>query len=96
MMTDREKTQAQIEARLRQFGQTISELKVKTEQRQDKFNGQMRKTLDDIEKQHEKAHQRLQTMSSLADADWSATETDVSNHLDDIDAALRRAFSHYN
>jgi hypothetical protein len=95
MITDREKTQAQIEARLRQFGQTISELKVKTEQRQDKFNGQMRQTLDDIEKQHEKAHQRLQTMSSLGDADWSATETDVSQYLDDIDAGLRRALAHY-
>lgn len=33
MMTDREKIQTQIEARLRQIGQTISELKVKTEQR---------------------------------------------------------------
>ena len=95
MMTDREKIQTQIEARLRQFGQTISELKVKTEQRQDKFNGQMRQTLDDIEKQHAKAHQRLQTMSSLADDKWSATETDVSNHLDDIDAGLRRALAHY-
>lgn len=94
-MTDREKVQTQIEARLRQFGQTISELKVKTEQRQDKFNGQMRQTLDDIEKQHAKANQRLQTMASLADADWSATETDVSSHLDDIDAALRRALAHY-
>lgn len=51
--------------------------------------------MDDIEKQHEKAHQRLQTMSSLADADWSATETDVSNYLDDIDAGLRRALAHY-
>ena len=94
-MTDREKIQTQIEARLRQSGQTISELKVKTEQRQDKFNGQMRQTLDDIEKLHAKAHQRLQTMSSLADDKWSATETDVSNHLDDIDAGLRRALAHY-
>ncbi|MBC2733124.1 MAG: hypothetical protein HF981_02085 [Desulfobacteraceae bacterium] len=95
MMTDREKIQTQIEARFRQFGQTISELKIKTEQRQDKFNGQMKQTLDDIENQHEKVRQRLQTMSSIGDADWSATETDVSKYLDDIDAGLRRALSHY-
>lgn len=88
-MTDREKTQAQIEARLRQFGQTLNELKVKAEQRKEKFNGQMKQALDALEGQHEKAHQRLQAMSSLADDEWSSAETDVKCYLDDIDADLR-------
>jgi len=95
MMTDREKTQAQIEARLRQFGQTISELKVKAERRQEKYIGQMDQTLDDIEKQHEKVRQRLQTMPSLADDDWSSAENDISGYLDDIDAGLRGAMAYY-
>jgi len=95
MMTDREKTQAQIEARLRQFGQTISELKVKTERRQDKYIGQMEQTLDDIEKQHEKVRQRLQTMPSLADDDWSSAENDINGYLEDIDAGLRGAMAYY-
>jgi len=95
MMTDREKTYAQIEARLSQFGQTLNTLRIKTEQRQDKFNGQMRQTLDDLEKQHEKARQRLQAMPSLANADWSSAETDVSNFLEDIDAGLRRALAYF-
>jgi TolA-binding protein len=95
MMTDREKTQAEIEERLRQFGQSLSELKIKTEQRQEKFNGQMRQTLDALEGQHENARQRLQAMSSLADDDWSAAETDVNRYLADIDAGLRKALSYF-
>jgi len=95
MMTDREKTQAQIEARLRQFGQTLSELKIKAEQRKDKFNGQVKQALDALEGQHEEAHQRLRAMSSLADDDWSSAETDVNRYLDDIDSDLRKALSHF-
>ena len=95
MMTDREKTQAEIEARLRQFGQTLNELKIKTEQRKEKFNGQMRQTLDTIEGQHEKARRRLTAMSSLTDDDWSSAESDVSHFMDDIDAGLRKAISYF-
>lgn len=95
MTTGREKTHAKIEARLNPFGQTLNTLRIKTEPRQDKFNGQMKQTLGDIEKQHEKARQRLQTMSSLTSADWLAARTDVGKYLDDIDAGLRRALAHY-
>lgn len=95
MIPDREKTQAQIEARLRQFGQTLSELKTKAEQRQEKFNGQMRRTLDDIEGKHAKARQRLRAMASLGDDEWAATETDVNRYLDDIDGGLRKALSYF-
>lgn len=95
MMTDREKTQAQLEARMRQFGQTLNELKIKAEQHKEKFNGQMKQTLDTIEGQHDKAHQRLQGMSSLADDAWSSAENDVNHYLDDIDAGLRKALSYF-
>ncbi|MGD9329852.1 MAG: hypothetical protein PVJ53_01000 [Desulfobacterales bacterium] len=95
MMTDREKNQAQIEARLRQFGQSLSELKLKTEQRRDKFNGQMKQTVDAIEGQHEKARQRLQAMASLGDDDWSAAEGDINRYIDDIDADLRKALAYF-
>lgn len=54
MTTGREKTYAKIEARLNPFGKTLNTLRIKTEQRQDKFNGQMKQTLGDIEKQHKK------------------------------------------
>ena len=95
MMTEREKTQAQIEARLRRFGQSLSELKIKAAQREENFNGQMIQTLGALEAQHEKARRRLQAMSSLADEDWSSAETDVNRYLDDIDADLRKALSHF-
>jgi len=95
MTNDRETIQAQIEARLRRFGQTLDTLRVKTEQRRDKYDGTMKKSLTAIEAQHQKARERLQAMASLREDEWASAETEISGYLDDIDADLRQALAYY-
>ena len=95
MTTHRATTQAEIEARLLKLGQTITTLRMKTEQQQNKFTAPLGKTLDAIEDKREEVENRLDELSDLDEETRSATVAKLSSHLDDIDAGLRKALAHF-
>jgi chromosome segregation ATPase len=96
MMTDREKTAAEIEARLTQLGQTITTLRRKAEQQRDKYAAPLGESLDAIESKRREVQESLPSMKTLEEDAWSATVGKLSRHLDDIDASLRQALAHFS
>ena len=94
-MTDREKTRAEIEARLTQLGETINTLRLKAEERQDRFEAPLAQSLDAIESKREEVRGSLSQMESLDDKTYTSTADQLKQHLDDIDGSLREALAHF-
>ena len=95
MISDRDQTQAEIEARLSQLGQTITTLRMKAEQQQDKYAAPLGETLDAIEGKRDEVKGRLQEINALDEDAWSLTVAKLNSHLDDIDTGLRSALAHF-
>jgi hypothetical protein len=94
-MTDKDMTRADIEARLDKLGQTITTLRLKAEQQQEKYAAPLGKTLDAIESKRGEVETRLPELDTLGDKSWSAAVAKLNSHLDDIDAGLRKALAHF-
>jgi hypothetical protein len=94
-MTDRDRTQADIEARLVGLGQVLTTLRLKAGQQQEKFAVPLRATLDAIESKRGEVENRLEELEDLDDNSWSAAVAKLISHLDDIDAGLRKALAHF-
>jgi len=94
-MTDKDTTRADIEARLEKLGQTITTLRLKTEQQQDKYAAPLGKTLDAIESKRSEVEDRLHELDALDEKSWSDAVARLNTHLDDIDAGLRKALAHF-
>lgn len=95
MATDREKTRAEIEARLTKLGETINTLRLKAEQQQEKYAAPLGKSLDAIESKGSEVQNSLQETESMEEDAWSRTVDKLDRHLDDIDASLRKALAHF-
>lgn len=95
MMTDKDMTQADIEARLVKLGQTITTLRLKAEQQQEKYAVPLSKTLDAIESKRNEVENRLPELGALDDNSWSDAVSKLNSHLNDIDAGLRKALAHF-
>lgn len=95
MMTDREKTRAEIEARLTQLGETINTLRLKAEQRQDNLEAPLAQSLDAIESKREEVRSSLPQMQTLDEDSYTSTVERLNRHLDDIDGSLRKALAHF-
>ena len=95
MISDRDQTQAAIEARLSQLGQTITTLRMKAEQQHDKYAAPLGETLDAIEGKRDEVKGRLQEINALDEDVWSHTVAKLNSHLDDIDTGLRSALAHF-
>ena len=95
MMTDREKTRAEIEARLTQLGETINTLRLKAEERQDRFEAPLAQSLDAIESKREEVRGSLPQMETLDEESYRSTVERLKEHLDDIDGSLRQALAHF-
>lgn len=94
-MTDKNATQADIEARLVKLGQTITTLRLKAEQQQEKYAVPLGRTLDAIESKRGEVGSRLGELTALDDKSWAAAVAKLNSHLDDIDAGLRKALAHF-
>ena len=64
-MTDKDATQADIEARLVKLGQTITTLRSKAEQQQEKYAVPLGKTLDAIESKRGEVGSRLRRIDDI-------------------------------
>lgn len=94
-MIDREKTRAEIEARLTRLGETINTLRQKAVERQAKFDQPLNQSLDAIDSKRDVVRQSLQEMDTLDEETYSSTIENLRHHLDDIDGSLRQALAHF-
>jgi hypothetical protein len=93
--TERETAQAQIDARMKQFGETINTLRMKAEKRGGRIDPQVVRTLEAIEGQQDQVDRKVQAMADLDDDEWTAAKNAIDAHFDDIDAGLRQALAHF-
>jgi len=94
-MTDKDTAHAGLEARLAQLGQTVTTLRRKVEQQQERLAVPLGKTLDAIENKRTEVENRLSELDTLDENAWSSAVAKLNSHLDDIDAGLRKALSHF-
>jgi hypothetical protein len=95
LMTDKDMTQAEIEARLVKLGQTITTLRLKAEEQHKKYAVPLSKTLDAIESKRNEVENRLPELDTLDDQSRSSAVAQLNSHLDDIDDGLRKALAHF-
>jgi hypothetical protein len=96
MTNERERSRAEIEARLTQLGETINTLRVKAEEQKDKFDMPFGKSLDEIESKREEVRQNLEQIETLEDEQHASTIDKLGRYLEDIDDSLRKALSYFS
>lgn len=91
-MDERAKYQAEIEAKLAKFGETLHEITTKRKMRES-----VRPTLDldaTIGK-HKAATAKLAALAGADNRGWPTAKTEMETMMDDIDRDLRQAMAYY-
>ena len=94
-MNDRDAIQTRIEARLKQFGETINTIRLKAEQQQDLLGQRVEEPLAAIEKRRDQVREQIDAMKDMNDDDWNAAKGSIDSYFDDIDDGLRKALAHF-
>ncbi|MGD9096989.1 MAG: hypothetical protein PVF97_02820 [Desulfobacterales bacterium] len=94
-MNDRDAIQTRIEARLKQFGETINTIRLKAEQQQDLLGQRVEEPLAAIEKRRDQVREQIDAMKDMNDDDWNTAKGSIDSYFDDIDDGLHKALAHF-
>ena len=94
-MNDRDAIQTRIEARLKQFGETINTIRLKAEQQQDLLGQRVAEPLAAIEKRRDQVREQIDAMKDMNDDDWNTAKGSIDSYFDDIDDGLHKALAHF-
>jgi hypothetical protein len=91
-MDDRAKYQAEIDAKLLKFGETLNEIKAKRELR-----NMSRPVLqvDSALRKHQEAQTKAKELENANAESWEKMRTDMDTMMSDIDKDLREALAYY-
>ena len=91
-MNEKEKYLEKIKERLRNFDETLNEIKLKQKQRKDnsqEFN------LDDIMEKQRKANTQLKEIEQTDESAWDTLKSGFDELMDDIGNDLRKAVTYF-
>ena len=94
-MNYRDAIQTRIEARLKQFGETINTIRLKAEQQQDLLGQRVEEPLAAIEKRRDQVREQIDAMKDMNDDDWNTAKGSIDSYFDDIDDGLHKALAHF-
>ena len=94
-MNDRDAIQTRIEARLKQFGETINTIRLKANQQQDLLGQRVEEPLAAIEKRRDQVREQIDAMKDMNDDDWNTAKGSIDSYFDDIDDGLHKALAHF-
>jgi len=90
----KEAFQQKVQEELSAVQKQITMLQSKTRDVSAGVRADLQRSIDELEKQKEKAKEKLGTLRSATDDKWSAVKSGVDATLDDIKQTYRKALSH--
>jgi hypothetical protein len=94
-MNEKENIRAEIEAKLRRFDQTLTEVKKTAESRSSNLTDALGQPATALRQKIEAAQNKLGELTDSTDDSWKSLSAELENHMHDIDDSLRRALAFY-
>ncbi len=90
-MEEKEKYRAQVQAQMIKFHETLSEIKLKMQKRNE---NQPDLSLDPFIQKHEKAQAKLKELEQADEKSWPVAKAELDDMMGDMDAELRKAWAY--
>ena len=94
-MNEKEKIQAEIEAKMTSFNETINELKAAAEKQKEKYGAVHHESIAKVEEKKQRAQKKLEELAASNEHDWHRLDEELKGFMEDIDDSLRQALAYF-
>lgn len=91
-MREKDKYHAEIDAKLTKMGETLHEVKTKTEQRKQNLS---EINIDDTLRKYKNARTKLEQLKQSDESAWHNQKSELDGYVNDIDEDLRKAMAYF-